>query len=77
MDRAAVAVAVYGALLPVIPEFVFLRDAFDNRMNTMFKVDYQSWVLLMLAGAYGIVTLLDGRRGRTQSCAPSRSIIAR
>jgi YYY domain-containing protein len=58
VDRAAVAVAVYGALLPVIPEFVFLRDAFDNRMNTMFKVDYQAWVLMMLAGAYGIVTLL-------------------
>lgn len=58
MDRAMVALAVYGALLPVIPEFVFLRDAFDNRMNTMFKVDYQSWVLLMLAGAYGVVTLV-------------------
>ncbi len=57
IDRAMVAIAVYGALLPVIPEFVFLRDAFDNRMNTMFKVDYQSWVLLMLAGAYGVVTL--------------------
>ena len=58
MDRAMVAIAVYGALLPVIPEFVFLRDAFDNRMNTMFKVDYQSWVLLMLVGAYGVVTLV-------------------
>ncbi len=58
MDRAVTALALYGALLPVIPEFVFLRDAFDNRMNTMFKVDYQSWVLLMLAGAYGIVTLV-------------------
>ncbi|MGI8690440.1 MAG: DUF2298 domain-containing protein [Thermomicrobiales bacterium] len=58
MDRAMVAIAVYGALLPIIPEFVFLRDAFDNRMNTMFKVDYQAWILLMLAGAYGVVTLV-------------------
>ncbi len=58
LDRTMTAVALYGALLPVIPEFVFLRDAFDNRMNTMFKVDYQSWVLLMLAGTYGIVTLV-------------------
>ncbi len=58
MDRAVTGIALYGALLPVIPEFVFLRDAFDNRMNTMFKVDYQSWVLLMLAGAYGVVTLV-------------------
>jgi len=78
MDRAMVAIAVYGALLPVIPEFVFLRDAFDNRMNTMFKVDYQSWVLLMLAGAYGVVTLVwtatrsavSTRRGRPFQSAP-------
>ncbi len=69
MDRAMVAIAVYGALLPVIPEFVFLRDAFDNRMNTMFKVDYQSWVLLMLAGAYGAVTLVWTA---TQSAVESR-----
>lgn len=58
LDRAMTAIVIYGALLPVIPEFVFLRDAFDNRMNTMFKVDYQSWVLLMLVGAYGVVTLV-------------------
>jgi uncharacterized membrane protein len=57
-DRLVTWFVIYGALLPVIPEFVFLRDAFDNRMNTMFKVDYQSWVILMLAGAYGIVTLV-------------------
>src|SRR5262249_5556729 len=57
-DRLATWLVVYGALLPVIPEFVFLRDAFDNRMNTMFKVDYQSWILLMLAGAYGVVSLV-------------------
>ena len=57
-DRAATAAAIYGAALPVIPEFFYLRDAFDNRMNTMFKVDYQAWIILMLAGAYGVVTLL-------------------
>jgi YYY domain-containing protein len=57
-DRLTTWIVLYGALLPIIPEFVFLRDAFDNRMNTMFKVDYQSWVLLMLAGAYGTVTLV-------------------
>ncbi len=61
-DRTVAAVAAYGALLPVIPEFVFLRDAFDNRMNTMFKVDYQAWMLLMVAGAYSIVTLVAALR---------------
>ncbi len=68
MDRAMVAIAVYGTLLPVIPEFVFLRDAFDNRMNTMFKVDYQSWVLLMIAGAYGVVTLVWSATFRVPAC---------
>ena len=62
LDRAMTAFAVYGALLPVIPEFLFLRDAFDNRMNTMFKVDYQAWIILMVAGAYGVITLLDTAR---------------
>lgn len=69
-DRAVTAIAVYGALLPIIPEFVFLRDAFDNRMNTMFKVDYQAWVLLMLAGAYGIVTLVWTARRDERVHAP-------
>ncbi len=57
-DRAATLVALMGVALPVVPEFFFLRDAFNNRMNTVFKVDYQAWVLLMLVGAYGIVTLV-------------------
>ncbi|MSQ06126.1 MAG: hypothetical protein EXR54_04920 [Dehalococcoidia bacterium] len=29
-------------------------DFFGNRMNTVFKLYYQSWLLLALAGAYGI-----------------------
>ena len=76
VDRAAAAIAVYGALLPVIPEFVFLRDAFDNRMNTMFKVDYQAWVLLMLAGAYGIVTLVRTVRADEGRVSDGRIIAA-
>jgi YYY domain-containing protein len=72
-DRLATWLVLYGAFLPMIPEFVFLRDAFDNRMNTMFKVDYQSWVLLMLAGAYGIVSLvLTLRESSRQQAAGSR-----
>jgi uncharacterized membrane protein len=69
--------ALYGALLPVIPEFVFLRDAFDNRMNTMFKVDYQSWVMLMLAGAYGIVTLvLTARAAQRAAVSGQQSAVS-
>ena len=35
-------------------ELYFLVDLFGNRMNTIFKVYYQAWLLLALAGAYGI-----------------------
>ena len=40
-----------GALLVVVPEFVYLRDQFGTRMNTIFKFYYQAWILWSLAGA--------------------------
>ena len=41
-----------GALLVLGPEFVFLRDNFWSRMNTLFKFYYQAWILWALAGAF-------------------------
>jgi YYY domain-containing protein len=35
-------------------ELFFLADFFGNRMNTVFKVYFQSWFLLSVAGAYGL-----------------------
>jgi uncharacterized membrane protein len=44
-----------GLALLLIPELVYLRDAFDNsdlrRMNTVFKAGYQAYLLLGLAAA--------------------------
>jgi len=44
-----------GAALLLIPELVYLRDAFDGsalfRMNTVFKAGYQAFLLLGLAAA--------------------------
>jgi len=35
-------------------ELYHLADFFGNRMNTVFKVYYQAWLLLGIVGAYGI-----------------------
>jgi len=35
-------------------ELFFVADAFGNRMNTVFKVYYQTWLLLAIIGAYGL-----------------------
>ena len=41
-----------GALLVLGPEFLYLRDLFGTRMNTVFKFYYAAWLMWGLAGAY-------------------------
>lgn len=52
-----------GALLVLAPEFVFLRDQFNYRLNTVFKFYYQTWLLWSLAAAFGVAVLLQNLRG--------------
>jgi YYY domain-containing protein len=52
-----------GSLLVIAPEFVFLRDLFVNRMNTIFKFYYQAWLLWSLVSAFGVAVLSQKLRG--------------
>lgn len=47
-----------GLLLTFIPDYVYLRDNFGHRMNTIFKFYYQAWAMFSVASAYGVYTLL-------------------
>lgn len=52
-----------GALLVIGPDFLYLRDNFGYRINTIFKFYYQAWIVLSLAAAYGSIVLLRSLRG--------------
>jgi YYY domain-containing protein len=54
---------VLGAVLVIAPEFVYLRDQFNYRINTIFKFYYQAWLLWSLATAFGAAILLQNLRG--------------
>ncbi|MEW5987562.1 MAG: DUF2298 domain-containing protein [Chloroflexota bacterium] len=51
-----------GALLTLGPEFVYLRDNFGVRLNTIFKFYYQAWVLFGVAAVCGLDYLLRETR---------------
>ncbi|HEX7433956.1 MAG TPA: DUF2298 domain-containing protein, partial [Anaerolineaceae bacterium] len=58
----AVLMVLTGALLLIGPEFVYLRDNFGTRMNTLFKFYFQVWVLWGTASAFGLAYLLETAR---------------
>lgn len=56
-----------GVLLILVPEFVYLRDNFATRMNTVFKFYYQAWALFSIAATYAVFTVLADVRLRLPS----------
>jgi hypothetical protein len=51
-----------GGGLTLFPEFFFLRDGFADRMNTIFKFYFETWVVWGLAAAFTAVSLLKSLR---------------
>jgi YYY domain-containing protein len=54
---------VLASLLILGPDFIYLRDQFGWRINTIFKFYYQAWMLLSLAAAFATAMLLKNLRG--------------
>ncbi len=67
VDARFIALALYVAafLLLLATEFFFLRDVFNSRMNTLFKVYYQVWTMFALATALTVVVLWREYRPRS------------
>jgi YYY domain-containing protein len=47
-----------ATLLVLSVEFIYLKDHFGTRMNTIFKFYFQAWVLLSIGGAYALAYLI-------------------
>lgn len=57
------ALVITGTLLLIGPEFVYLRDNFGWRMNTLFKFYFQIWVLWAISSSFGFWYLLKRAHG--------------
>jgi YYY domain-containing protein len=55
---------VLGSVLVLAPDFVYLRDQFGWRLNTIFKFYYQAWMLFSIAASFGVAVMLQVLRGK-------------
>ena len=48
----ALTMSALGLMLIMGPELLYIDDAFGTRMNTVFKLYYQAWILLAVAAGF-------------------------
>ncbi|GIK38151.1 MAG: hypothetical protein BroJett011_19840 [Chloroflexota bacterium] len=63
VEQFVLILVLVGLALPLAVEFVYLRDNFGTRMNTIFKFYFQAWVLLALASAFAVYYVSHHLRG--------------
>ncbi len=63
VEQFVLILLLVGLLLPLTVEFIFLRDNFGYRMNTIFKFYFQAWVLMALAAAFALYYVSRTVRG--------------
>jgi YYY domain-containing protein len=47
-----------GAVLTLLPDYLYVADNFRARLNTVFKFYYQAWVMWGVACAYAVYSIL-------------------
>ncbi len=62
-DGFALLLVLLAGVLVLGLEFFYLRDQFGSRMNTVFKLYYQAWLMWAVVAAFGSALLLRGLRG--------------
>jgi YYY domain-containing protein len=48
-----------GAVLTLFPDLAYLQDGFGTRINTVFKLYFQGWLLWSIASAYALWSVLS------------------
>jgi YYY domain-containing protein len=66
----ALGLGAVAVLLVLGAEFFYVKDVFGDRMNTVFKLYYQAWLLLAIAGGFALYRLASASWG--ESWGPRR-----
>jgi uncharacterized membrane protein len=57
-EHVFVLILLFASMLLLFgTEVVYIKDSFDNRMNTVFKLYFQAWEMLAIVGAYAVVAI--------------------
>jgi YYY domain-containing protein len=68
----ALGLGAVAVLLVLGAEFFYVRDVFGSRLNTVFKLYYQAWLLLAVVGGFALYRLASSSWGEGWGPRPWR-----